>query len=102
MLKKISLFTGALIFMVSASFLITCKKTSDSSTPTTPTDYCTDGKQDNGEAGVDCGGTCSNPCPAAWSITATINGVTWSAVNHSIYKGNSFTMKAGSGGVSPK
>lgn len=39
------------------------------STPTPPEDLCSNGVKDNGEEGVDCGGSCSNSCE--WSINSS-------------------------------
>jgi hypothetical protein len=52
----------------SVFFFSGCKKAEDKLPPPPPVNYCTDGIMNNGETGVDCGGTC-DPCADAFNYT---------------------------------
>ncbi|MEO8146147.1 MAG: hypothetical protein ABI723_00855 [Bacteroidia bacterium] len=58
------------ILILCLTFLSACKKndSSDSSNPTPTPNYCADGVQNNGETGIDCGGTCTS-CANAFNFT---------------------------------
>src|SRR6266496_2512902 len=60
-MRKPALFT-VILFCVALA-LTTCKKKSSDEDKSTPGQTCTDGIQNQGETGVDCGGPCS-PCPS--------------------------------------
>ena len=69
MKAKLNFIFTTLVSVVffSALVLSGCKKTEDTLPPPV-IDYCTDGIQNNGETGVDCGGTC-DPCADAFNYT---------------------------------
>ena len=58
---KTKLIPALMIIVFAVAVVASCSKKDDSSTPA-PT--CTDGIQNQGETGVDCGGPCS-ACPTS-------------------------------------
>jgi hypothetical protein len=67
-MKKLILPTG--ILMIALLFVMCKKKSSDDSSTPTATPTCSDGIQNQGETGVDCGG----PCGACPTNVCTGNG----------------------------
>ena len=78
MKRPIRIIIGTLIFAVACSAIyIGCKK---KNTTTTSTTTCSDGIQNQGETGVDCGGPCAACVVSApASMSAKIDGVQWTA-----------------------
>lgn len=60
---KTRILKFSMIFLSSLTLVVTSCKRDDNDPEPEPVDLCTNGVQDPGEEGIDCGGTCSNACP---------------------------------------
>tara|TARA_B100001093_G_scaffold520145_1_gene613116 strand:+ start:2589 stop:4613 length:2025 start_codon:yes stop_codon:yes gene_type:complete len=60
---KTRILKFSMIFLSSLTLVVTSCKRDDNDPEPEPVDLCTNGVQDPGEQGIDCGGTCSNACP---------------------------------------
>jgi hypothetical protein len=83
-MKNLLKFLSLLLIASSISLFVTScgDDDDDQTTPSTPTATCSDGIQNQGETGIDCGGPCA-ACPTVsdTSYTAKVDGVVWEADN---------------------
>ncbi len=78
MKKSIKFFMSILLFAGASSIIYYgCKKKDSNSSSSTTTATCSDGIQNQGETGVDCGGPC--PACAVASMSAKVDGNQWTA-----------------------
>lgn len=79
-MKNLLKFLSLLLIASSISLFVTScgDDDDDQTTPSTPTATCSDGIQNQGETGIDCGGPCA-ACPTVsdTSYTAKVDGVVW-------------------------
>lgn len=98
--KKLNQITTILFLILSAAFYVGCSSNNNNNNPLPAPATCSDGIQNQGETGIDCGGPCiipcqtcndgiknqgetaidcGRPCPACVtpSFTATLNGTSF-------------------------
>ena len=67
-MKSNVLKTSAVLLTALSVLFVGCKQDDGD-----PVDLCSNGVQDPGEQGVDCGGTCTNACPVNNALPSSID-----------------------------
>jgi hypothetical protein len=75
-MKKYTKFLSLILLISALAIFVQACKDDDKDDQATPAATCSDGIQNQGETGIDCGGPCT-ACAEDTSYTAKVDGVVW-------------------------